>query len=71
MITDKDTGSEVHKYFFRKSFESFVEETSVLESLFKKVAGLLKRDFSIFTVKFVKFFRAPFFTEGLWWLLLR
>ena len=50
----------------------------MLESLFKKVAGpqacnFIEKRFqhSCFPVKFAKFFRAHFFTEGLWWLLFK
>ena len=75
---EEDTEAEVHKYFFRKSFGNFTGKTPVLESLFKKVAGpqacnvIEKRvQHKGFPVKFAKFLRAPFFTEGLWWLLLR
>ena len=69
---------QVHKYLFRTSFRNFTGKTPVLESLFKKVAGpqacnFIEKRFqhSCFPVKFAKFFRAHFFTEGLWWLLFK
>ena len=73
-ITGEDTKAEIHKYFFRKSFRYF----TVLESLFKKFAvswawNFIKKRLQhrCFPEKFAKFLRAPFFTECLWWLLLR
>ena len=53
-------------------------EKPVLESLFKKVAGPQVWNFiknrlqrRCFPIKFAKFFRAPFFTEHLQWLLFK
>ena len=77
-MTGEETEAEVDIYFFRKSFGNFTGKTPVLESLFKKVAGpqacnvIEKRvQHKCFPVKFAKFLRAPFFTEGLWWLLFK
>ena len=64
-----------------RSFQNFCKlhrKTSVLESLFNKVAGLKARNpikkrlqYRYFPVKFAKSQGAPFFTEQLQWLLLR
>ena len=58
-------------------FHKFHRKTPVLESHFKKVAGLKACNFikkrlqhRCFPVRFEKFLRTPFFTENLWWLLL-
>ena len=66
---------------FSKKFCKFPKKTPVLESLFKKVAGLkacqglnlIKKTFQhrCFPVKFVKFLRTVFFTEHLHWFLLK
>ena len=77
-MTGEETEAEVDIYFFRKSFGNFTGKTPVLESLFKKVTGLRACNFiekrlqhRCFPVKFAKFLRAPFFTEGLLWLLFK
>ena len=51
-------------------------KTPVLESLFNKVAGRQACNFiknrlenSFFSVKFPNFFRTPFFTKHVWWLI--
>ena len=55
----------------------YSQETTVLKSLFKKVAGLATRksikrrlQHSCFPVNIAEFFRTAFSIEQLWWLLL-
>ena len=77
-ITCEDTETEVHKYFFCRSFANFTGKTPVLEFLFKKIAdpqacNFIKKRLQhmCFPVKFAKFLRAPFFTIHLRWLLCK
>ena len=53
-------------------FHKIHRKTPVPESLCLRPATLLAKKFwhRYFSVNFVKFLRAPFYTEHLWWLLL-
>ena len=59
--------------FFRKGVlkknSQILQENTVLESLFNKVAGLKAKN-RFFPVKFAKLIRTPIFPEHLQWLLL-
>ena len=65
-----DQRCSVKKVFLEFSQNS--QEKHLCQSLFNKVAGLLKRriEHRCFPVNFAKFLRTPFFIEYLWWLLL-
>ena len=65
-----DQRCSVKKVFLEFSQNS--QEKHLCQSLFNKVAGLLKRriEHRCFPVNFAKFLRTPFFIEHLWWLLL-
>ena len=56
-----------------KTFHKFYRKTLVMESIFNKVAGFIKKRIRhrCSPVKFTKFLRTPFFTEDLRWLLLK
>lgn len=70
--------TEAGVYRYSEKLREFYRKPSVLKSLFNKAAGLEACDFikerlqhGCVSLKFAKSLRTSFFTENLWWLLLR